>query len=344
MEESGTQVMEVLSQEAESMASEDVGGQSSSLHLMARDCDMECTICMETITTGVVLPCQCKLQYCLSCWDKALASSWSQRGQPACPSCRARVRVDFDFEKTCLVFSIATIDMTFEAQAEITQKKLLQFNIQKPRASREEVCTFLQQSQENSDILFSEMRQSAITRIRQQAMPVQLNLLKQYGRANPSMLDIHANPRAFMKAYIQVFMNDIQAFMKAAGVDVGGFLTQSDMISHLTENVDAARISSVWASRACPPPKCVCGSTFRRLSGVERFRMYCNTTSEYLSDDGISQRLPRFRQLICCDICSENVPLHDNFVWMCDNRHSSMVHARSYDICEKCFADAACLQ
>lgn len=65
---------------------------------------VECTICYEEISAVCGLPCACKNTYCLQCWDRALAASFKATGMPRCPTCRARVQVDFDAERG-LIFS-----------------------------------------------------------------------------------------------------------------------------------------------------------------------------------------------------------------------------------------------
>lgn len=53
----------------------------------------------------VKLPCSCRVNYCASCWDRALATSVSMRGLAQCPSCREAFRVDFNPDEGGLVFS-----------------------------------------------------------------------------------------------------------------------------------------------------------------------------------------------------------------------------------------------
>mmetsp|Transcript_25428 Transcript_25428/g.67590 ORF Transcript_25428/g.67590 Transcript_25428/m.67590 type:complete len:338 (+) Transcript_25428:39-1052(+) len=63
-----------------------------------------CAICFEH-KQFVNLPCACTINYCGSCWDRALASSVSLRGRAQCPSCRSVFQVDFDPLARGLVFS-----------------------------------------------------------------------------------------------------------------------------------------------------------------------------------------------------------------------------------------------
>lgn len=54
-----------------------------------------CAICFETVEETVSLPCECKAEYCHSCWDHALAGSF-RSGRARCPTCRMPVRVDVE--------------------------------------------------------------------------------------------------------------------------------------------------------------------------------------------------------------------------------------------------------
>jgi len=64
-----------------------------------------CAICFEHERPFVSLPCSCHVNYCAGCWDRALATSVTVRGQAQCPSCRTFFTVDFEPEAGGLVFS-----------------------------------------------------------------------------------------------------------------------------------------------------------------------------------------------------------------------------------------------
>jgi len=74
---------------------------------MATADPLECAICFESIETSTSLPCACKVDYCMRCWDRALAQSFQSCGKARCPTCRGHIRVELDADKTpCgLVFS-----------------------------------------------------------------------------------------------------------------------------------------------------------------------------------------------------------------------------------------------
>jgi len=68
------------------------------------DEDSVCAICFEH-RPFVNLPCACRINYCATCWDRALATSVTVRGRAQCPSCRSGFRIDFNQDAACLVFS-----------------------------------------------------------------------------------------------------------------------------------------------------------------------------------------------------------------------------------------------
>jgi len=75
-----------------------------------REDEDECVICFEALASkggAVPLPCECRVSYCASCWDRSLAASVTACGRALCPSCRASMRVDFDGDRGLLVFSRA---------------------------------------------------------------------------------------------------------------------------------------------------------------------------------------------------------------------------------------------
>mmetsp|Transcript_76562 Transcript_76562/g.211494 ORF Transcript_76562/g.211494 Transcript_76562/m.211494 type:complete len:319 (-) Transcript_76562:233-1189(-) len=63
-----------------------------------------CAICFEH-HPFVSLPCSCRVNYCTSCWDRALAMSITVRGSARCPTCRSDFRVDFNPKTGGLMFS-----------------------------------------------------------------------------------------------------------------------------------------------------------------------------------------------------------------------------------------------
>mmetsp|Transcript_67221 Transcript_67221/g.186225 ORF Transcript_67221/g.186225 Transcript_67221/m.186225 type:complete len:298 (+) Transcript_67221:46-939(+) len=69
---------------------------------MSEEC---CVICFEH-RPFVSMPCPCQVNYCASCWDRALAASITARGRGQCPTCRSDFRVDFNPKTGGLVFAL----------------------------------------------------------------------------------------------------------------------------------------------------------------------------------------------------------------------------------------------
>merc|ERR1719203_325311 len=72
----------------------------------------ECAICFDLIVQRPPLPCNCRVDYCLCCWDRCLLQSFWSVGQARCPTCRTPVHVDFDADLGGLVFSRETAEFT----------------------------------------------------------------------------------------------------------------------------------------------------------------------------------------------------------------------------------------
>lgn len=77
------------------------------------DADGVCAICFEQ-RPFQKLPCSCRANFCLSCWDRALRASVRDRGRAQCPSCRSNFCVDFDRDTAGPVFSKTEEGMTRE--------------------------------------------------------------------------------------------------------------------------------------------------------------------------------------------------------------------------------------
>jgi len=290
-------------------------------NITSKDVEEECTICMEPIYEGTVLPCQCKLNYCLACWDKALANSFGQCGQARCPSCRALVHVDYDTAKHCLVFTTETVDMTHAHVNEIMDNIRGDYlrSVDEGQVSvgdfEESFRGFAEAHDGFQMVMGAEkMRQDTIARLCRQAMPTQIKILRDYGEANPSLMD----------------------FRRMASEQVG----RLDETIDETIDVVSPFICSMWALQKFPAPKCVCGSgCLQRVDGIERVRHSLGEEAKEYSDEYLRDRT-RGVSVCICDICEKSVG-SDSFVWTCDNRTSSILHATSYDMCEKCFVDSA---
>jgi len=109
---------------------------------------IECAICFNEMDHGADLPCACLVEYCVTCWDRALAQSFQDSGQAKCPTCRMSIHVDYDAEKLQLIFG---------------------------KADRQEVP-----HQRSAQHLFQHQH-----RLAAQAMPAQIRFLQEFGEQLP---------------------------------------------------------------------------------------------------------------------------------------------------------------
>eukprot|EP00930_Biecheleria_cincta_P092404 TRINITY_DN82300_c0_g1_i1.p1 TRINITY_DN82300_c0_g1~~TRINITY_DN82300_c0_g1_i1.p1 ORF type:complete len:396 (+),score=41.39 TRINITY_DN82300_c0_g1_i1:49-1236(+) len=309
---------------------------------------MECAICMDSIEEETILPCRCKLHYCQVCWDKALANSFSQCGQARCPSCRSSVRVDFDAKTHRMLFTAETEDTSGASQSEMLQEIRREYMQSVGRENQMQVTeesfrVFLEAHvhYERLEHLHTR-RRDMVDRLRHQAMPAQIMLFQQYAAENPSLLAIKEDASETLRG---VSIADLKGLMATANVDAHDCLEKSEMIARLVDRTDADALCALWAWRTSPAPKCVCHHSLQRVNGLERFKHSLGERGISLSRTELQHRLSQRRgaSIVICDICEENVPLsEDSFVWTCENRNGTILHATSYDICDRCFVHHSC--
>jgi len=293
---------------------------------------LECAICFEPIKESTILPCSCKLDYCARCWNKALASSFIACGQGRCPSCRGFVRVDFDAEANLLVFSAEAQDMTFEHQVEglrgLGQSRM-------DRSSAEALAALQSADRINA------LRNETIERLAQQAMPAQIRILEQFGTANPALLDMVQEPQTELR---KLTVAGLKELITGCGSDPSGCLEKSDLIECLQKAASVENVLARWASATLPSPKCVCGSSLLRVTGLERFR---RQLGDRISDEDFARMAEQVRvserSTIICDLCDEHVKLDTtDMLWTCENGDDTILHATAYDICNDCFVRHSC--
>lgn len=215
------------------------------------------------------------------------------------------------------------------------------------RPSEESFRKFLETHAEFQKIKdVKEMRSKTIQRLRHQAMPAQIQLLQQYGQDNTSLLNVRENAT---ETLAKTSVSSLKGLMEVAHIDAHGCLEKSDLIAKLVDSVGMDSLCALWASQKCVAPKCVCHSSLRRVDGVERFRSMLDNT-EAISDEELEHRLRQIHisggSIVVCDICEESVPLLSkrSYVWTCENHSSTILHATSYDVCDKCFAQRTCTE
>merc|ERR1712060_1038764 len=140
-----------------------------------------------------------------------------------CPSCRALVRVDFDTDKNCLVFTPETVDMTFASQRELLQRIQQEYGSQLLGPPSEESFRHFLQAHAQFELLTSldQMRQGTIEKLRHQAMPAQIRILKRFGEDNPSLKHIAGKP---CDVLAKASVGELKRLMKAANVSAHGCL------------------------------------------------------------------------------------------------------------------------
>lgn len=294
--------------------------------------ELECVICCEPMQESTALPCNCKIDYCGKCWDRSLAQSFNSSGQARCPTCRAHVRVDFDAEKGCLVFSRGTEDLPVNqaGYSDSTTPAGLPGLLQR-RALLEETL--------------EESRTNAVNRLAQQALPAQVRILQQYGAERPMLKKLASSPADALQE-MDLSASELIRHIVAGGGNVDDCSEEKEpLMKHLIETSGALALAAYWAgTEVVANPQCVCGSSLERVSGKERLSRYL----EKSCPRGTASFQQRFQTMarrgssgVICDLCDEQVPLARS-LWTCRNGGSTILHATAYDICDVCFVSNSC--
>ncbi|CAE8634112.1 unnamed protein product, partial [Polarella glacialis] len=274
--------------------------------------ELECAICFESITASTILPCSCKVPYCETCWDKALARSFLDCGRSRCPTCRSAVRVDFDAETLSLVFSKESDDgVTGEAPANMEEALRIQ-------AAHNE----------------------AINRLVAQAIPAQIRLLSNFGTQHESLRTFAENPQEQLS---KLSASTLKQHITALGGSAEGCLEKSDLVQRVQEAAGSQQVlAGYWAACSGESPACVCRSSLKRVTGLDRARHFCqrrvpdHPPGSRVFEEMLARITRNGRTSVICDLCEEVVMLGSG-VWTCENSDSTILHATQYDVCEKCF-------
>lgn len=287
--------------------------------------ELICAVCFENVSQRLELPCACRVDFCASCWDQSLAKSLVAAGQPRCPTCRTPVHVDFDVEEGHLVFS------------------------------REEQDSGLAEDAQDPQVLADRQNhnvQEVVERLARQALPMQKRLLRSFGEASGALLEISAAegpPEAISKLPLK----ELKEHLAMLGTSAAGCVEKSDLVLRLREAAGGSwgHLASYCASAGFAGeerPRCVCGSPFKRILGEERMQQFITDFYQVPRDS------PQFRRYlglhmdsgmgtIVCDLCEENVSF-EIAVWSCESGGTTVLHATSYDVCDKCFVQHAFAQ
>jgi hypothetical protein len=257
----------------------------------------DCVICFETIACVASLPCDCRVPYCNTCWDRCLAQSLRTSHRARCPTCRTPVHVDFDETKGQLVFSrepetlgeVVSQPSAHEtppsspgaARGPTSDSSLGVSSEEQPDPAPEPeegwvgedgvwYCAAEWATWERERALAWEawqrergLAQSTMERLAEQTRPAQLELLRRWGRES---------------------------------IGAGG-TTEERLATQEGSGVG---------------PKCVCGGVLQRCTNEG----YCPCCS--------------------CDLCGESLTASPH-VWACENKSHTILHVFGRDICESCF-------
>jgi len=288
--------------------------------------DLECAICFGEIAQRTELPCRCNIDYCMSCWDRALAQSFNSCGWAKCPSCRLPVRVDFDAHVSRLLFSRDT-----ELPAE-------------PSANPELIKLYHDRTRK---------------RIEEQARPAQIRLLEDYGMANPicppaccepgndvgkrrRLIGKQPSPTVFSSQRIDYLLAE-QLSLATQRRKPRRMVTKQPLLTVASE----ADMPG-WYEQACKlaeqaAPKCVCGAYLQRVTIHERAGRLCQVLSAHMPRSvtctmDFSRLADRFLEEYgspcVCDLCSDSVT--EGSVWTCEKGHNTVFHPNAYDVCSPC--------
>ena len=257
----------------------------------------ECAICFELVPPDarLHLPCQCRLTYCLHCWDRALAASFNDSGRARCPSCRRPVRVDFDPEASDgrgrLRFSAdgseegeraAVVNRLAEQAAPLMTRTLRQYGEEHP--------TLRAMARAPAEALLANHSVAELRRMLKELAPrsneplaegVRVTLLGLKGRAdlNGSSGTIVGFAQDRYAVRLTSGSDETVAVRRANLEEVddgdGDGGVKAALVERLTAAAgSAAKLASYYTSVHTPAPhaRCVCGGELLWTSGPARWR------------------------------------------------------------------------
>lgn len=177
----------------------------------------ECAICFDELLDAdrISLPCQCRVEYCLRCWDRALACSFNDSGRAQCPTCRSPVRVDFDAAaaggRGRLVFS----------------------------------------SERDSFASSSRSRSEVVNRLAEQAAPIMTRNLREYGANHPTLRPSARNPESLLRSRP---VRELKALLRtmAGGAADETSVEKADIIERIREcAIDDVELLAVVLPLVC---------------------------------------------------------------------------------------------
>lgn len=271
----------------------------------------ECAICFDAVAKqdALRLPCECRVIYCMQCWDRALATSFNDCGYARCPTCRSPVRVDFDGARLQFSSEPYTPDINDEA--------------------------------------FSESVSQTVNRLAEQAAPLMARMLRAYGEAHPTLRALAQDTgllstrsvRELKSLVVGIGGDPAGCFEKSDLIErlrdkAGGAAPLSAYCAAADATLDAAA--------ATPSLRCVCQGELVRMAGRDRCRQLVFSEREYTElaagqlEALLDLQLASGASFVICDLCDDHVPPRDA-VYTCGNGQRTILHPTTYDVCNSCF-------
>ena len=247
----------------------------------------ECAICFDSaLDDGPVLPCACNVAYCFQCWDRALAQSFNNCGEARCPTCRARISVDWHVDENGrgrMIFSRA------------------------PEGS-------------------SEARGVLVERLAEKASPHAARLLQEFGASHPELCAIAREPFTALapksEEELAAALRELGGALEGS-LDNIGLITRLVTAAGNPRRLATFWASRVDGPSG-HGPRCVCSGALIRMDGRERLRVYLRELDSRLAADAarldviIDAMVAARATAFVCDLCDERVMIDSN-VWTCGN-------------------------
>lgn len=255
---------------------------------------------MDPVAERITLPCSCRIAYCSSCWDRALARSFQDAGRARCPTCRSAVRIDFD---SCS----GRVNFTREARADeadrgtVISRLVLQVKPAQIRA--------LQQFGSVNPEL-RHIAEGRFDRVGEAASPQLLRRTQELGWGGGTKGSARAILRLLSEKHN--LSGAELASLWASGLSSGPSCVCGGRLLHVS-GMDRALFSLKHGAPHLPPGSEQYAACLRRITDEGKT---CGAN---------------------CDICGAiSLPLRE-WIWTCESREETILHPAAYDICEGCF-------
>lgn len=254
------------------------------------------------------MPCNCKVDYCAQCWDKALAKSFNACAKARCPTCRAPVRVDYVAETDSLAFSA-------EGEEEDVDK------------TRQRIGSQLRPVQVHMLRGFGS----------QHPLPAASPLPPTGTLAAASHQDVDSHVQSVVApAQPEREVNE-QVVKGEDKHEQAAIPSATDAAAVAIQRTAAAIAYARELAKEDIAPKCVCGSKLQLISIEERDRRFKLQAEAWRSSERLAMLYVQGVMRIVCDLCERRLETNPPVVWVCERGDNTIKHATSNDICARCF-------